>query len=473
MSLITAKTLAEWRDEQLTKWLTLQSNINTNSDSMVYLDATVIAEVLYLLQQDAVTLTNNAFLAYADWDELSNLWADRGIVRKEAVDWTGTGTFGRSAKASVDYTIDAGTIVWTQPDNNGVFVSFITDSEVILYGIIATPGTVASALATTWGTIWDGTFNYTVTAVTGDDIETDESPNEAVVISSWTGTNKVTLSWASVTWAASYIVYLEWIKLATTTSPSYIDTVWSTGSETQTPPSTNETGNTTIDAAVTAWTAGAVGNVWVWTITNLVQTPIGIETVTNAAETSWGSDKETDVVYRARIQEELSTNVWKVTVTGYQQTAEAVDWVATATVVHEAGNPANEISVYITASGDDNIPWAPLLATVTAELNSDENRAVCDEITAKAPSAITVDVTTTITIYDTDLSESEITTLVEDALDVYFASIEIGGTVRVVDISNAIHDITEITDFTLALPTSNDVLDTYEIATAGTIIVNF
>lgn len=65
MAIIDTHSLQELVDVQLNKWTELQPNITTNQDSMVYLDASVIAEVAYLLQSDAITLTNNAFLAYA------------------------------------------------------------------------------------------------------------------------------------------------------------------------------------------------------------------------------------------------------------------------------------------------------------------------------------------------------------------------------------------------------------------------
>ena len=71
--LIDTKTLEEWRDLQLQKWVDQLPNANINIDSMIYMDAFAVAEVMYLLQQDSVTLTNNAFLAYATGDELSNL----------------------------------------------------------------------------------------------------------------------------------------------------------------------------------------------------------------------------------------------------------------------------------------------------------------------------------------------------------------------------------------------------------------
>lgn len=93
MAIIDPKALQDFIDTQMTKWTELEPNISTNSDSMVYMDASVIAEVAYILQADAITLTNNAFLAYATGDELTNLGIDRGIPRRVAIKATGFATF--------------------------------------------------------------------------------------------------------------------------------------------------------------------------------------------------------------------------------------------------------------------------------------------------------------------------------------------------------------------------------------------
>jgi uncharacterized phage protein gp47/JayE len=115
MAIIDTKSLQDFIDTQLDKWVELQPNITTNPDSMVYLDASVIAEIAYLIQSDAITLTNNAFLAYATGDELTNLGIDRGIPRNEAIKATGFATFGRNTVGNTDFTISAGTIISTEP----------------------------------------------------------------------------------------------------------------------------------------------------------------------------------------------------------------------------------------------------------------------------------------------------------------------------------------------------------------------
>jgi len=47
MAHITGRSLKERNTLQLEKWASLEPNINTNTDSMVYMDSTVISEVAY------------------------------------------------------------------------------------------------------------------------------------------------------------------------------------------------------------------------------------------------------------------------------------------------------------------------------------------------------------------------------------------------------------------------------------------
>jgi uncharacterized phage protein gp47/JayE len=118
MATITPKSLEEFRQTQLEKWLELLPEANINEDSMIYIDATVFAELAYMMQQDAITITNNAFLAYATGDELTNLGIDRGIPRKTASKAKGQVTFGRTIIGDEDFIIVKGTQLATQPDSS-------------------------------------------------------------------------------------------------------------------------------------------------------------------------------------------------------------------------------------------------------------------------------------------------------------------------------------------------------------------
>ena len=174
MTLVQTKSLQDWITIQLQKWRSLEPNININYDTMVYMDSAVVAEVIYLLQNDMVTLVNNAFLAYAVGDELSNLGADRGIARLTATLSTGEVTFGRATKSATNYSIPAGTVISTQPAGaNATIISFQTTEDKVLYGTVGTPGIPSYTTQTTGGLIGNGTYSYKITALSADGIETD------------------------------------------------------------------------------------------------------------------------------------------------------------------------------------------------------------------------------------------------------------------------------------------------------------
>ena len=473
MSIINTKTLEDYVNYQLSKWQEFLPDINVNSDSMVYMDATVIAEVLYLLQQDAVTLTNNAFLAYAIWDELTNLWLDRGIDRRVATNSAGILTFWRATIAATDYIIPVWTIVSTQPAWDGTVITFITDIETILYWQLSTPGAITGNALTSGWAIWNWTYTYTITALWWDLKETDESAELVITVSNWLTTNANSLSWTAVTWAYSYNVYLNNIKLANTVSASYTDISGSTGWETQTPPVTNETGNLTVSVAGACSTAWLIGNVSPNTITAFIQKPTWIETVTNSDSFIGWANAEDDDVYRARIKSNLTTNNWKVTVTGYAQTVENLSWVATATVVHPIWELPNVIDIYITSTTNGWVPDWTLIDYVQAQINLDENRAVCDDITIKWPDVLTINVTINILEYDTNYSTIDIENNIINWLTDYFPGQWIGAKIRVVEISNIIHDVNWVLDFIVTDPVANIQLTATQVWVAGTITVNF
>ena len=70
-------------------------------------------------------------------------------------------------------------------------------------------------------------------------------------------------------------------------------------------------------------------------------------------------------------------------------------------------------------------------------------------------------------------TESSVTSAIETAIAEYLQTVEIGGTIRVVDIQNAIYEVYSVNDFTVSTPSSNTTLDTTEVAVAGTITVTF
>lgn len=482
MALIDSKSVVDWRDEMLQKWKSLEPLININPDSMVHMDALVIADVLYMLQQDAVTLTNNAFLAYATGDELSNLWSDRGIDRKIATFASGEVTFARATLANVDYLIPSGTLVSTQPSGvDGRVTAYTTTQDVTLYGILNTPWAPSATSQITGGAIGNGEYHYRITALSGDWKETDVGLFDTVTINNGLITNVINVTWTAVSGAVGYNVYL-WVGpgnennvffLDTTTSANYIDTVGVTGS-TQTPPATNETGNLSVNAPIQATLAGDSWNTAPNTVIRFINKPTGIETVTNDLEITWGANQETDAEYRERIRQTLLFNTGKVTVSWYKQTAESVAGVATASVFSfQPGQFRNEITIIITASGWNGIPNATLIQQVQDTVNADENRAVCDNITVTWPDVRTIDYTVNISQFDPGYSQTVLSQAIQDNMEAFLPTIPVWSTVYKVAMENIVHDTPGVIDFQFSVPTGNIQLLPTEMAIAWAATITF
>ena len=476
--LVETKSLQDWISLQLQKWQSLEPNINIGNDSMVYMDSAVVAEVIYLIQNDMVTLVNNAFLAYATGDELSNLGADRGIPRLSATAAIGYVNFWRGTKSPTNYDIPLGTLVSTQPAGaNGSIIAFATTADVIMYGTVWTPDIASYTTEDTWGLIEDWVYSYKITAIAGDNVETDAWPNLDVTINNHLTSNVISLTRTAMPNAIAYNVYVfngsDYVLLHQVTAPSYVDTV-GTSASSQTPPVTNETGNLEVTAPIQATIANAAGNVASNTITQFVTKPVGMEYVYNSTATVGGSDAEDDDTYRARIAAELQLNTWKVTVTGYQQTCESVAGVGTATVnIPIWGQFRNDIEIIITSDSGDWIPTPTLIALVQDVVTRDENRAVCDHITVRWPDTTWIDYTITILNYDHGYSQAYLMSVIQDNVSAYFRSISVGQIVYVVGIANAVHDTLWVIDFTVDIPVSNIQLQPSFMAVAGVATINF
>lgn len=477
MAIIDTKSLQDLIDLQLTKWQELQPNITTNTDSMVYMDASVIAEVAYLLQSDAITLTNNAFLAYATGDELTNLWIDRGIPRKAAVKATWFVTFWRNEVWPTDFPISKGTLVSTVPSElDGTYIAFQTTVDAILTGQLASPlaPTITKVVNGT-GRFTPATYSFSVSAFDAN-WETIPWTASTTIVAS---TSSISLAWTAVPWATKYGIYYatgSWAFTKVGESTGLGFSIPDTGTLPWTAPMTvNGTGSLSIVVPIEATEAGIKANVALNSITNFVNKPIGIDYVSNDVyETSWGTDEESDDVYRTRIQDILSNNTGKVTANWYKQTALSVPWVANAKVtVNWSGAYRNEILVVITSSSWSGIPTVGLISDVQEALNSDDNRAVCDNITVTAPATLAINVNVSVTEYDPTYTTTYLTTQIESALNTYFPTVAIWWKVYVVEIANVIHDIPGIIDFTLSAPTTNTVLTSGQMAISGTITVTF
>lgn len=481
MALISAKSIEDFITVQLVKWQELEPTININKDSMVYMDAAVMAELAYMLQLDAVTLANNAFLAYATGDELSNLGADRGMYRKVATRSSGVARFGRATKAAANYVIPAGTRISTQPGGDGTSILFATTTEATLYGTVPQVINVSGQQNTAGVMISNSHYHYKVTAVDGNGVETNPSDVFSILTTTGSNNKSVNLTWAAAARATKYRVYVasgvgqenNVQFLAESIPPFYTDTLGE-ATTTETPPETNDTGSLTVDVAAESLLPASKTNVGAATVTQLIDKPTGIEYVTNPSGFSGGSDEEDDDTYRARIRNNLATNTGLTTIAGMKRIATGVAGVSSATVyLPYPSGQRNEIWIYVTPQGG-GIASDALVASVQVEFDKEENRAPVDNITVKKPDAVAIDVEAVVLEFDSLVtSEDSIIDDIKTGITNYLSTVDVGGKIRAVDINNVIHDTSGVKDFQLIIPSGNIQLGVTEAPIVGTLDITY
>jgi uncharacterized phage protein gp47/JayE len=200
---------------------------------------------------------------------------------------------------------------------------------------------------------------------------------------------------------------------------------------------------------------GSDYNVAANTITNFITTIKGIDTVTNPAAASGGLDEETDDDYRSRIKTTLQNNGARNTIAGYENSLLSFGCKSAYVYAATAGMP-NYITAVVTSPNTSNtIPTASELNGWQTQINADEYRAVCDNITVVAPTAITVTVSAMITEYATSFSQDMVRNAARDAIINYINNLPPGSDVYKNNIMGILHDTAGVIDFIWYLPTSN------------------
>ena len=467
---IIALFLGHWKD--------LQPDINTNSDSMVYMDSAVMAQAIYMMQMDMINQANNSFLAFASGDELSNLGADRGVYRKKAISATGVIHFMRESVATTDFLIPAGTRASTQTDVDGRFVTFETIEDGYIYGHIDTPAKPTGTPAVGGAIPGSSLMHYKITAVDGNGVETAASPVESVSLGS--SASAVDLTWTAIARAIKYKVYVasgignenSVHYLDDSAAPNFKDVV-GVPSSMEVPPTTNETGATIATISAKAVLEGVSGNVGPNTITEFIDHPPGVVTLINLSGMTGGSDQESDSEYLLRIKEQLGSNTGRVTVAGIKNLAKNVPGVEKATVYlpYPAGQ-RNEVWVYIVPAGGGTAS-PTLVQEVQDMFDLEENHAPTVNITVKAAIAVPINVTVHVDTYAmTDLAEqATVRQNIDDAVREYINSVEVGGIMYAKQIENAVSNTTGVVDYTITEPLVNNYLDDKEQAISGVITI--
>ena len=347
-------------EEMISMFQILQPNVSVNEASSLYFLFQMFAFVTAQNNDMALQFANAAFVATAVDDDLTDLAADRGVIRKDAEFATVLLELSRSVVGDI-ITIPASSSFSTQADNSGQSAIFNTFSTLTI-------------------------------------------------------------------------------------------------------PATSES----VSGYAFSQTGGVAGNVGINSIIEFISDIPGVDTVTNPTEGIGGVDIESDEALRERLVDTLANNTGRVTTSGYRQFLESLDGVKSATVEAASGAMPNYITAVVTTTlTDTGIPTASQLSTWETEINKDENRAVVDVIDVIAPEEVEITVTATIDTYVDGAGETSTIERVQESIINFINALESGGTVRVNDIANIIHDDSAVVDYTLSAPLSNEELTTLQKATAS------
>lgn len=177
-------------------------------------------------------------------------------------------------------------------------------------------------------------------------------------------------------------------------------------------------GDTFVDVPVTAETGGSSANgITIGQINVLVDTVPYIDSVSNTAATSGGSDEETDDAYRDRIRTSGSSLSVAGPPNAYKYWAmEADSTVADAAV----GSPSPGVVLITPICYGGEIPDESILAKVLEKCSADDIRPLTDLVKVQAPSVETYDIE--LKYYTTEADESACVETIEGdggAIDKY------------------------------------------------------
>jgi uncharacterized phage protein gp47/JayE len=224
-----------------------------------------------------------------------------------------------------------------------------------------------------------------------------------------------------------------------------------------------------IQVAARAVDPGTEGNVIIGSITEIVSGPGSISAVNNPVAFAGGSDSEDSDDFRARILDFLQ-NPQTGSVGDLKAWAEEVEGVGTATVIanDNLGTPTNGHVTVRIAGPNGEIPDADVQADVLEALQEQDIANITIHVGTFTPVVqnVTVDVTTSGTYVLADVTPS-----VQQAIADYITTLQVGDTLRISGIVDAVFGLVGILDVTVTSPTSNQTVAAMSKLVPGTITV--
>ena len=214
---------------------------------------------------------------------------------------------------------------------------------------------------------------------------------------------------------------------------------------------------------------GSEGNVGPGTITELVDAPTALISVTNPGPFTGGTDEEGIEEFRNRLIEAVRAP-YTASAADYKRWAEEFVEVDSATVYQNdnLGNAANgHVTVRIVGVGSA-LPSAALLSEVQSVLEGRQLVNLIVHVTGFDPvvTNVTVDVTTT-----GGFQVQDVTANVQLAIRQYIDALLVGETFRVAGVYDAVYGLSGVLDVAVTAPSGNQSTGPTQKRVPGTITV--
>lgn len=227
---------------------------------------------------------------------------------------------------------------------------------------------------------------------------------------------------------------------------------------------------------VQAATAGAAGNADIGTVTIIVGSIPGVDTVSNASAFAGGADAESDDDARQRFQDwiaSLSKSTKNAIGYAISQVQSGITYSLTENYDYN-GDPHPGFFYAVVDDGSGN-PSDDFIASVYNAV--DIVRGFTVSFAVFKPSTISADVTLTLTLSTTDTAIiASVKTLVHDAIDNYISALGMGVILPYSKISQLAYGassyVTNVSSITLNGGTSDLIATSKQVIRTGTITVN-
>ena len=456
------------------------------------------ADILAEMQAELVAAISDAYVGEdgaitiifrIEANQLENLYLANQLLLEDS--FVTTATFSALRRHGEEYglamqdgTLSTGTLVFT--GGGATFVAIGTEVgydpgaglDVIYFettqaGTIPDPGTPSAptaAINATAGNL-NGLYEYIVTFVTASG-ETIGSAESNAVSPASQQVNLTAIPTGGTGTIARRIyrdkngagVYRRVVEIANNTATTYTDNITDAAvAGSSLLPDVDTAHSITVTAQSQA--TGVESNVAAGVITELTNAPATLTDVTNPTPFTGGSDPESTEDFRERVLSAIQ-DPQTGSAADLKAWAENVAGVGTATVF--PGVPsAGQVTVRITGE-EGAIPDSTLIAAVQAELNAKDLAnitVIVDDFIAQATN-ISVDVTTSGTY-----TLGDVTPQVQTAITNYINSLDIGETLRVSGLVDAVFGLPGVADVTVTTPATNQTTAADTKRTPGTITV--